>query len=396
MALVTACGGTDGDADAPLSAPTTESAAVTVDGEASTTTATTGVTPDLAPAPIATTTIWADITSAVLCGVPVTAIVPTGADPHTFEAPIAARADIAAAGFVVANGLDLEEGLLDLLETVEAEGVTVLHMTDHVEVLAPGDDDEHDDHSDEHDDHSDENDDKHDDHSDETTTDEHDDHSDEHSDEHDDKHDDHSDEHDDKHDDHSDETTTDEHDDHDHSAGDPHIWLDPMRVAAGIGAIVEAAVDAGHDAEAITACAEDYRSELTALDAEISELVASVPATSRNLVTNHDALGYFADRYDFTVIGTVIPSTSTMAATNPADLADLAALIEESGVTTIFTDAESSDVDAAALAERLDGVRVTPLLTGSLTSGVEDGRDYVTLMRTNAERIVVGSGGSAG
>ena len=338
MALVTACGGTDGDADAPLSAPTTESAAVTVDGEASTTTATTGVTPDLAPAPIATTTIWADITSAVLCGVPVTAIVPTGADPHTFEAPIAARADIAAAGFVVANGLDLEEGLLDLLETVEAEGVTVLHMTDHVEVLAPGDDD----------------------------------HSDEHSDEHDDKH------------------------DHDHSAGDPHIWLDPMRVAAGIGAIVEAAVDAGHDAEAITACAEDYRSELTALDAEISELVASVPATSRNLVTNHDALGYFADRYDFTVIGTVIPSTSTMAATNPADLADLAALIEESGVTTIFTDAESSDVDAAALAERLDGVRVTPLLTGSLTSGVEDGRDYVTLMRTNAERIVVGSGGSAG
>ena len=338
MALVTACGGTDGDADAPLSAPTTESAAVTVDGEASTTTATTGVTPDLAPAPIATTTIWADITSAVLCGVPVTAIVPTGADPHTFEAPIAARADIAAAGFVVANGLDLEEGLLDLLETVEAEGVTVLHMTDHVEVLAPGDDD----------------------------------HSDEHSDEHDDKH------------------------DHDHSAGDPHIWLDPMRVAAGIGAIVEAAVDAGHDAEAITACAEDYRTELTALDAEISELVASVPATSRNLVTNHDALGYFADRYDFTVIGTVIPSTSTMAATNPADLADLAALIEESGVTTIFTDAESSDVDAAALAERLDGVRVTPLLTGSLTSGVEDGRDYVTLMRTNAERIVVGSGGSAG
>jgi zinc/manganese transport system substrate-binding protein len=363
VALVTACGGTDDDADAPLSAPTTESAAVTVDGEASTTTATTGVTPDLAPAPIATTTIWADITSAVLCGVPVTAIVPTGADPHTFEAPIAARADIAAAGFVVANGLDLEEGLLDLLETVEAEGVTVLHMTDHVEVLAPGDDDEHDDHSDEHDDH---------DHSDETTTDEHDDH------------------------DHSEETTTDEHDDHDHSAGDPHIWLDPMRVAAGIGAIVEAAVDAGHDAEAITACAEDYRSELTALDAEISELVASVPTTSRNLVTNHDALGYFADRYDFTVIGTVIPSTSTMAATNPADLADLAALIEESGVTTIFTDAESSDVDAAALAERLDGVRVTPLLTGSLTSGVEDGRDYVTLMRTNAERIVVGSGGSAG
>ena len=132
------------------------------------------------------------------------------------------------------------------------------------------------------------------------------------------------------------------------------------------------------------------------LDAEITELVATVPPTTRNLVTNHDALGYFADRYGFTVIGTVIPSTSTMASTNPADLADLARLIAESGVTTIFTDAESSDIDAAALADRLDGVQVTPLLTGSLTSGVEDGRDYLTLMRTNAERIVVGSGGTVG
>ena len=353
-ALVAACGGTNGDADTTPSAPTsTTSADSTEGGGTPTTIAVTDAATDDAPAPIATTTIWADITSAALCGLPVAAIVPTGADPHTFEAPIAARADIAAAGFVVANGLDLEEGLIDLLDTVEAEGVTVVHMADHVDVIEPKDDGEHVDdgaHSD-------------------------------------DAHDG------DGHDEHADEGS---HDEHDHAGGDPHIWLDPMRVAAGIDAIVDAAVDAGHVRDVITPCAESYRVELVALDAEISELVATVPPTMRNLVTNHDALGYFADRYGFTVLGTVIPSTSTMASTNPADLADLATLIAESGVTTIFTDAESSDIDAAALADRLDGVQVTPLLTGSLTSGVEDGRDYLTLMRTNAERIVVGSGGSIG
>ncbi|MGA1346521.1 MAG: metal ABC transporter solute-binding protein, Zn/Mn family [Ilumatobacteraceae bacterium] len=320
------CGG--GEA---LPTTTSASAETVPAGDADEATETTGggVTPSAATpaAPIATTTIWADITSAVLCGVAVPAIVPVGADPHTFEAPISARADIAAAGFVVANGLDLEEGLLDLLETVEADGTVVVRMAAHVEVLDHGDD-----HSDDHGD-----------------------------------------------------------DQHDHAAGDPHIWLDPMRVHDAIDAIVDAAVTAGHDADAVAACADSYRAELTALDTEIAEMVAMVPTAARQLVTNHDALGYFADRYGFEVIGTVIPSTSTMASTNPADLADLAALIAATGVTTIFTDAESSDVDAAALAERLGGVTVTPLLTGSLTSGGEDGRDYLSMMRTNADRIVAGS-----
>lgn len=356
VALVAACGGTDGDADTTSSAPPTTAASAATDADATpTTTADAEEADEAAPSPIATTTIWADITSSVLCGLPVAAIVPIGADPHTFEAPIAARADIAAAGFVVANGLDLEEGLIDLLDTVEAEGITVVHMTDHVAVIESDDGD--DDHA--HEDHAD----------------------DEHAD------DEHAD------DEHAEEG---DHDGHDHAAGDPHIWLDPMRVAAGIDAIVDAAVDAGHDRDVITPCAEAYRADLVALDADIASLVDSVPASTRNLVTNHDALGYFADRYGFTVIGTVIPSTSTMAATNPADLADLAELIAESGVTTIFTDAESSDIDATALADRLDGVQVVPLLTGSLTSGTEDGRDYVSLMRTNAQRIVAGSGGTAG
>jgi zinc/manganese transport system substrate-binding protein len=117
-------------------------------------------------------------------------------------------------------------------------------------------------------------------------------------------------------------------------------------------------------------------------------VVATLDSDARILVTNHDALGRFADRYDFEVLGSVLPSLSTLAEANPADLAELATTIATTGVTAIFVDAQSSDTDAKALARRLDGVEVVTLLTGSLTSGTDGGRDYLTMMRTNTGRIV--------
>ena len=60
--------------------------------------------------------------------------------------------------------------------------------------------------------------------------------------------------------------------------------------------------------------ADDYVAELEALDAEIEATLAAVPPERRVLVTNHEVFGYFADRYDFEVVGAVIPSLTTGAA----------------------------------------------------------------------------------
>ena len=290
---------------------------------------------------VATTTIWADIASRSLCGLEIASVIPAGADPHTFETSLADRATLEQADLVVANGLALEEGLVDLLATVADGGTPVIEMTEAVAIRDMGDD-----HDDEH-------------------HDEDDDHGDEHA---DDK--DHSDDHDGDH-------------DHDHSGGDPHIWLDPINVASAVTLITEAAIDAGFDTS-VRVCAQDFIDELEALATEIADDLSAVPSDRRFLVTNHDALGYFAARYGFEVVGTVIPSLSTLAETNPAELADLAAIIEELDIPTVFSEEQASDRDAEALADALSGVAVVTLDTGSLRDG---GDTYVAMMRRNARSI---------
>jgi len=301
---------------------------------------------------VATTTIWSDVTSAALCGLDVPAVMPPGADPHIFEPALADRATLEAADLVVANGLYLEEGMVDLLSTVAAGGVRVIELTENADVLEFGgghdDHDDHDDHeSEDHDDHESENHDDHDDHAD--------------------------------HDDHESQ----DHDEHDHSGGDPHIWFDPLTVAEVVPTIVEAAIAAGADTS-VRACGQDYIDELEALDTEIRATLSAIPDDARYLVTNHDAFGYFAARYDFEVVGTVIPSLSSLAETNPADLADLAAIIEELDIPAIFAEYQAADTEANALAEVLPGVSVATLDSGSLRDSNDS---YITFMRRNTQVI---------
>ena len=287
---------------------------------------------------VATTTIWSDVTSAALCGLDVPAVMPPGADPHIFEPALADRATLEAADLVVANGLYLEEGMVDLLSTVAAGGVRVIELTEKADVLEFGGG--HDDHDD-HDDHESE---------------------------------DHAD-----HDDHESQ----DHDEHDHSGGDPHIWFDPLTVAEVVPTIVEAAIAAGADTS-VRACGQDYIDELEALDTEIRATLSAIPDDARYLVTNHDAFGYFAARYDFEVVGTVIPSLSSLAETNPADLADLAAIIEELDIPAIFAEYQAADTEANALAEVLPGVSVATLDSGSLRDSNDS---YITFMRRNTQVI---------
>jgi zinc/manganese transport system substrate-binding protein len=325
---------------------------------------------------LATTSIWADVTSNSLCGAEVESIIPLVADPHSWEPSIRVPEDIAAANLLVRNGLFLEEGLLATLDAVDESATPTVSLAS---LVASEEDDDHDDH---------------DDHDDEADNDDHDDHADDEDEADHDDHDDHADDEDeadhDDHDDHADDEDEADHDDHGHphhSGPDPHLWMDPTLVARAATLIADAAVEAGWP-ESVKDCAADYSGQLAALDEEIVSQVSVVDAGNRVLVTNHDAFGRFAERYGFTVLGTVLPATSTLAEANPADLTALAQEILATGVTTIFYDFQSSSVDAESLAERLDGVEIAALLTGSLVEDSEVGADYITMMQTNVQRIL--------
>ena len=175
------------------------------------------------------------------------------------------------------------------------------------------------------------------------------------------------------------------------SADDPHVWFDPKRVSDALSVLADRLVeDAGLDERTVHGCLTAYQDELAHVDAEIADLVAAVPSARRRLVTNHDSLGYFADRYGLELLGTVIPSSSTLAETNPAALEELAELIEDTGVPVIFSEAQRSADDAEALADRIGGVDVIALLTGSL-GGPNSGSDtYVDFLRSAGRLIADG------
>ena len=361
------------------------------------------------PLVLGTTSIWADVTANLACDglAVVESVIEPGVDPHGFSPSLADRARMEEAALVVANGLGLEEGLDDTLEAVAAAGTPVFHVTDHIETIEFGAGDSHDDHADDgHADHADEADDHghDDDHADEA--DDHDDHGhddDDHADDHDadhaDDHDaDHADDHDDHEtdghddDDHADEADdhADEADGHDHAhtGADPHVWFDPVRVSGMLAELAgRLTADAGLDPDAVGACLSRYQDELTRLHDEVVETLAAVAPADRRLITNHDALGYFADRYGFEVIATVIPSGSTLAEPSTAALGELAELITATGIRAIFAEQIQSADTIESLAARAGPVEVATLYTGALGPPGSGAETYAGFMRTNA-RIV--------
>ncbi|MEO6318218.1 MAG: metal ABC transporter substrate-binding protein [Acidimicrobiales bacterium] len=175
---------------------------------------------------------------------------------------------------------------------------------------------------------------------------------------------------------------------------DPHLFTDParMRDAAELIADELVAQIPELDTDAFQSRVDAYLAELDALDAEVEELLAGIPAERRVLVTNHEVFGYFADRYDFEVLGAVIPGGSTLAEPSAADLADLLTSIDEREVPAIFADTSSPARLADALAAEGSDVDVVELFSESLGEEGSGGDTYLDMVRTNAERIAAALG----
>jgi zinc/manganese transport system substrate-binding protein len=166
----------------------------------------------------------------------------------------------------------------------------------------------------------------------------------------------------------------------DHAGGDPHFWLDPLSMRSVTTALASQ-IESGLGLEIGTGT-ESFESELDALHTANGTAVAQVPMARRKLVTGHDSLGYWADRYGFEVIGAVIPSTSTQAEASGRQIADLSKLIRDNGVDVIFTEAGTSEQVAETIASET-GARVVSLDVEALP----DGGDYIALVSNVTETI---------
>ncbi|MCX6006611.1 MAG: metal ABC transporter substrate-binding protein, partial [Chloroflexi bacterium] len=157
-------------------------------------------------------------------------------------------------------------------------------------------------------------------------------------------------------------------------ADDPHLWTDPLAMKNAAGALaVQIKNELGIDVDSRSI---DLQNRLDELNKELTGIVSTLPAADRKLVTGHESMGYFAQRYGFKLIGAIIPSITSQAEVSAASLAELKKLIENNQVKAIFTELGTSSAVADAIGKET-GVKVIGITTHSLP---EDG-SYFTFER---------------
>ncbi|MEE2059104.1 zinc ABC transporter substrate-binding protein AztC [Rhodococcus artemisiae] len=173
---------------------------------------------------------------------------------------------------------------------------------------------------------------------------------------------------------------------------DPHFWTDPARMRDVVDALETALVSIdGIDKEAIDENAERYREELAELEKEMTAAFDSLPQDRRNLVTNHHVFGYLAERFEFRIVGAIIPGGTTLSSPSASDLRELSSAIVESGVPAIFAESSQPDRLVQVLADEAGvDVDVIELFTESLTEPGQGAETYLEMMRANTERITAG------
>ncbi len=179
---------------------------------------------------------------------------------------------------------------------------------------------------------------------------------------------------------------------------DPHWWHDPVNAIAAVGEIRDAlvAADPNH-AQTYRRNAAGYIAKLRALDSGIAACFAKVPAAQRKLVTDHDAFGYFADRYGIQVVGAVIPSQTTEAQPSAGETAKLIALIRREHVKAVFPESSINPKLAQAIAHETGASAHYTLYGDTLGPRGSAGATYLSMERANADAMVRGfTGGRTG
>jgi zinc/manganese transport system substrate-binding protein len=172
-----------------------------------------------------------------------------------------------------------------------------------------------------------------------------------------------------------------------HGSFDPHIWMDPTRVASAVPSLAAALGDADPDHAAdYSDRGRAYAGELRDLDRALSTTLDAVPASNRELVTSHDSLGYLADRYGFEVVATAFPSSGPEAEASAAQLQEVVDAIAEHGVPTVFAQ-EEDDPEALRLVADEAGVEIEE---GLAIESPGSAGSYEDMLRGDAELISSG------
>jgi ABC-type Zn uptake system ZnuABC Zn-binding protein ZnuA len=177
---------------------------------------------------------------------------------------------------------------------------------------------------------------------------------------------------------------------------DPHWWQDPRNAEAAVAEIEKALSAADADGAATYARnADAYTAKLTALDRAVAACLDKIPAAQRKLVTTHDALGYYANRYGLEVVGAVIPSLSTQAQASAGEVDELIDTIRREQVKAIFAESSVNPKLEQAIADQSGATIGKALWADTLGPEGSDGDTYLKSIASNTRAIADGLSGGA-
>ena len=173
-----------------------------------------------------------------------------------------------------------------------------------------------------------------------------------------------------------------EHEEHDHKLGapDPHVWMDPQRMATIVDAIAsELATIDPEGKQTFTANATTIKTALAALDADI--LTRSKAWTKHTIVTFHGSMSYFAKRYGLIIAAVVEP----LAGTEPTAtyLAEVIGAIKSNKAAALFTEPQLDKGPGQTIAKEAN----IPLGELDPVGGVAGRDSYEALLRWNADQL---------
>jgi ABC-type Zn uptake system ZnuABC Zn-binding protein ZnuA len=170
---------------------------------------------------------------------------------------------------------------------------------------------------------------------------------------------------------------------------DPHWWQDPRNAISAVEAIRGALTKVDpKGAAGYRARADAYVARVRALDRGIAACVARLPAGQRRLVTSHDALGYYANRYGFKVIGAAIPSLSTQAQPSAKSTQRLVAQIKKQHVAAIFPESSLNPKLEQAIGRDAGAKVGGALWADTLGPKGSSGATYLGSLAANTRTIV--------
>jgi len=170
-------------------------------------------------------------------------------------------------------------------------------------------------------------------------------------------------------------------DGHDHPDTDPHFWLDPERMAQAARAVGNGLAQADPDhAQTYADTTDTVVQSLTQLSDDLVGGTAN--CAHRTFITAHAAFGYLADRTGLTQVG--VSGLDPDSAPSPQRLTEIAQVVKDQGVTTIFTEALIDPTTTQTLA---DDLGITTAVLDPIESQTDPDQDYAAAMRGDIQAL---------